>query len=206
MDIAAPAGADVPFWIQVTAIALAPILGFAGVAIGAILKDRSDALNALRDRRHKAYTAYLKHVSDASSAFATESATKLRSGDAAKIREVFVDLQKATNALPALYAEIDLLGSYQTQAAVADGFRLVEMQTDVVIQALSGEVDATVISKVHEAGIRALMNFRNAAAKDLGVSRKDRKRYRPLLSVDGGAEPQQRKAMFGRQRTKAKVP
>jgi hypothetical protein len=40
---------QVPFWLQVLSIALAPIFGFAGVAIGTFLSERNNRIAYIKD-------------------------------------------------------------------------------------------------------------------------------------------------------------
>lgn len=52
--------AQIPFWVQMLSISLAPIFGFAGVAIGAFISDRNQRRAYIRRTRQKVYQEYLE--------------------------------------------------------------------------------------------------------------------------------------------------
>ena len=52
---------NVPFWLQILSIALAPLLGFAGVAIGVAFSERNRRDAYVKEERRKVYVDYLEN-------------------------------------------------------------------------------------------------------------------------------------------------
>ena len=64
LDIAyaATEATQVPMWLQVLTLSMAPVLGFGGVAVGALLQGRSAKRARLRDDRRVTYLTFAKTV------------------------------------------------------------------------------------------------------------------------------------------------
>lgn len=65
--------AQVPFWLQLGAVLLAPILGLAGVGIGAYAKEKSDRRISIRAERREVYVRFVQAATAFSSIVATDA-------------------------------------------------------------------------------------------------------------------------------------
>jgi hypothetical protein len=156
------------------AVALAPILGFAGIAVGAWQKDRSDRKNAIRTDRRKLYSQFLALSGRYSLTLGTKAATAYRTERAEKIHDVNAEMRELETEATQLIQQIDLLGSKRAADAA---YRFLELQRDFAITCLltlKTGFDRDQWVDLSTKGLRIGIDFRNAALKDLGHSRRER--------------------------------
>lgn len=174
-------------WVQILTLGLAPVLGFVGVAVDALLQSRSAKRAKLRDDRRATYLAFAKTVHEFYQWFGlegTKSADHLAEADLAGH---LAHIKKTIGAIESQGYEVDMIASKDA----ADPGRKC-MQQVVVSQAIwmnavmTTSFDRIVWSKCYFDGSEALRAFRDAAMKDLGVSRRDRKR--PKVEIPDHAQ------------------
>lgn len=165
-----------PFWLQVLSICPAPILGFAGVAIGAHLKDRSDRKAALSKERQEVYASYLKALAEYNHDFGTSGATAFRTGNARKVQAFMKDAAETRVKLLSLLVHIELIGSPDVVRAANDYLRHLMEDSFTQMAALRGGWDRELWNKRLLSGRVLMSNFRDAAIKNLQIPKKDRSR------------------------------
>lgn len=167
---------QVPFWLQLLAIILAPGLGFAGVAIGATVTSRTSMKLALRAHRQDVYSSFLETVSSIHKSFTVDLRIMLLPASKRELVDIVTEIGKYTAELARRFHEIELVASART-AAAADNLLIFYM---TALRATKrAHDDENALSLWHqitdEAGA-ALAEFRAAAAIDLGLPMRDRKR------------------------------
>ncbi|GAA1910647.1 hypothetical protein GCM10009737_10110 [Nocardioides lentus] len=169
--------AQVPTWLQILTLTLAPVLGFVGVGVGALLQSRSNKRAKLRDDRRATYLTFAKTVHEFYQWFGLEGTKSADHRAGADFAGHLAHIKTTIGAIESLGYEVDLIAS----KGAADAGRKC-MQEVVVSQAiwmnavLTKSFDRVVWSKCYFDGSEALRTFRDAAMKDLGVSRRDRRR------------------------------
>jgi hypothetical protein len=117
---AAPAA--VPFWLQVMAVTAAPILGFAGVAVGAMLKERSDMRIAERQELREVYRNFVRTMTEVEMLVSIDGASAYESADEEAVARYVATLKAHLASLNTLCIEILLIGSevasFLAQAAI----------------------------------------------------------------------------------------
>lgn len=167
---------------------MAPTLGFLGVAVGAVLKDRSDRKAALHADRMQLYGQFLRTFSEYSATLTSRTPSRVRSGRPSDLRAA-TDLQHSTLAeLLALSTQIDLIGSRPAANAAIAALRLVARSSLTLIESIRGELnpDEAFIDLQGEM-MEIMATFRDAAAADLGLSQRDRGRRSSDAAADLGA-------------------
>lgn len=167
---------SLPLWLQIVTIALAPGMGFLGVAIGAGWKDRSDKRLALRNHRQQVYSDFLRAAEDMKSHFSLRAPTVFRGNDPAELWQHTQDVKVKLSALLGVIHEVDLIGSSGTMDAVGAFIKYAFEANVALIQAVRDGLDRNEWNKIIARGTRATLDFRDAAAVDLGVPRRQRRR------------------------------
>lgn len=178
---------DVPFWLEVLAIALAPALGFVGVALGAFWQTRTTKYLALRAHRERVYSNLIEATEDLKSHFSLVGPTVVRSRDSDDLYEHAGQFKAKTAAVVTLVRQIDVVGS---PAAIDAAVNLIAFAADAsmsTMHLMQDGFDRVEWLRVLRAGDKASSEFRDAAAKDLGVPHADRcRRSRRTPASDEG--------------------
>jgi hypothetical protein len=161
-----PAPPSVPFWLQVATVALAPILGFMGVAVGVLMKERSDRRMGLRQDRLEVYRGFLRALAELEKLVAVDGSAAYGSRDEEEKLQYLKALNASYASINALYTEIDLVGSPKAAVIARAVFNL-DTETE------GGNFDGY---KVADSCRKIISRFRNVAMRDLGVPRRQRKR------------------------------
>ncbi|WP_435120873.1 hypothetical protein [Amycolatopsis thermoflava] len=166
----------IPFWLQITTITLAPILGFAGVAVGVLLKDRSDHKASLRAERRAAYTGFLRALNALHRCFVVKGGAAFKSGLEKSISAYEEEMYRLRLELDGARYDVALVGSSEVVAA-AERVSAVAVDIDIA------ETVARRSGYRQEAWNKALLRclhvastFQVAAVKDLRLRPKDRMR------------------------------
>lgn len=176
---AGEASNQVPFWLQVTSIALAPILGFLGVSVGVMMKDRSDRRNALRSDRLGAYmellavAAELWHVHN----MYIELIARQDGRAIAKTAEALEGIQSRLGT--ALF-RVDLIGSSDLEIPAERIAACLAMHLELMNRATSEPIAENEINDVADYLGLAVDKFRDAAVEDLGIPKAQRRRLSVL--------------------------
>lgn len=165
-------------WLQIVSIALAPGLGFVGVAIGAGWKNRSDQRLALRNHRRDVYIEYLRAAESAKLRFSVHGPPVFRRNDPVEIKSHVQATKAEFGELLAMIHQVDLVGSTETSAAAGEFLMCVADGYLAMVRAMHGGFDRQAWNKVILRTARAASRFRDAAAADLGVPRSERRRRR----------------------------
>ncbi|MFC6090561.1 hypothetical protein [Saccharothrix lopnurensis] len=175
--LAQPAAApSVPFWLQVVAIALAPFMGFLGVAVGAFLKDRSDRVVALHKERRELYSEYLNALAKFNHHYGNVGALAFRQDETVKYRE-YINVQHEMHALMiGLITRIDLVASQAVVDAAHKFYHYIVVITGVQVKAIDEGWVREEWNRGVALGARIAREFRNAAIRDVGIPRRDRGR------------------------------
>jgi hypothetical protein len=181
MSILSGVTGQVPHWLQIVTIALAPCVGFLGVAVGAGWKNRSDQRLALRSHRQQVYTEFSRLAEKVKAHLGLRTPTVLR---ASKPDELLRHAQEAKDLfqeLSAIVHQVNLVGSRNTAAAVAKFMAYTADGYLTLLLAARTGFDRATWNMITLRGEQATTQFRDAAAADLGVPGRDRRR-------PGGAE------------------
>ena len=166
-----------PFWVQVLAIALAPGLAFIGVAFGAYWQSRAVRSGALREQRRVVYESFLEVSERVHTTFAVQIGYALQHGKHADVTKYVRDLNRVHYPdLLSHVMKVDLIGTGATARAATDVLEFLATAQATVARVLREGYDPETWEKVCSQGIRASRTFRDAAAKDLGVPRSERRR------------------------------
>jgi hypothetical protein len=163
------AASGVPLWLQITTIALAPIIGFAGVAIGAHLKTRSDRAGYLRDERRKLYVAFIHAFGSFLSMSNTETVRALQTQDPKRLAELPSSARASMIELEKLRQEVMLIGSPPVVKASGDAMIYVPAVLSQTAVSMQGGFDRDTWSEMTRFGMQAQNAFIHAAQVDLGL-------------------------------------
>lgn len=193
---------QVPFWLQVLTVSLAPIIGLTGVAVGAWLTDRSHRTAALRQDRRATYLRFARALNDFDGLISTTGASVLRTiatvnvaidqaeampdpkaEDIAGIRDLldsasdypttlFEKLLEITN----LRIEIDMIASKGAATAANDALTILTRILLATNRAMEDGYDRRAWWKLGKELREAGRKFRNAAFADLDIPHSDRER------------------------------
>jgi hypothetical protein len=177
LTLAATATSAVPFWLQITAIVLAPLAGFAGIATGAYLKTRTDRADYLRDERRKVYVTFIHAFGGVISITSTVGATAIRTrrdlaATTQSIQTGLIDLEKVRQ-------EVELIGSRPAATAAGDALVYIAAVTSYMAAALRDGFDRESWNEVMQFGMQTQSAFLHAAQVDLGMPKDQQMPPRP---------------------------
>jgi hypothetical protein len=175
---AAPDAAAVPFWLQIAAVVLAPVMGMLGVTAGAVLRTRTERRAYLREERRKAYVAFAHEFGALVSGvgtFATSAArTAATEQDASAVSRYLDHLRSSMSSIEKLRHEIDLIGSRRAADAATNAYYVIAAVSARLAVATQGEVDADAWQRLLGQGMPVQVAFLSAAQSDLGLPKGDR--------------------------------
>jgi hypothetical protein len=166
---------QVPFWLQVVSISLAPLLGFSGVAIGAFLNERIRSRAYVNDERRKVYLEFLEMLAQVTSFYGTTFATAVRSRKDHYAEQVLGKPSGSLERLQQTYSSIRLIGSRAAVAAAGEAFvylGLANTRGAVMIKEGYKRDEWELVIKY---GLEVQKSFIEAARRDLGLPRKQTK-------------------------------
>lgn len=114
------AATQIPFWLQLTTVIVAPLVGFVGVAVGSFLTSRHNNRSWIRDRRLEAYQALLECANELSLFAGTIAPRALRSQDPDQLYPLAQDIGQKISALIDATQRIKLIGSKATNEAASE--------------------------------------------------------------------------------------
>jgi hypothetical protein len=175
-NLVASASPMVPFWIQIAAVALAPILGFAGVAAGALMKDRSDRLSNLRKDRLEIYRKLVNAYSAWESYFAVEGRTKCVEGNPEQIHYFMEKMIALVAEIDSLATEVALIASPKVAVLSQEIFGIDIKAIDLAVDAQDKKFNAAHWEMLLRKHVTTTREFQKSAMKDLGVPVRQRER------------------------------
>jgi hypothetical protein len=165
--------AQVPFWLQVSSVSLAPLLGFLGVGVGVWLRDRADRKTWLRQQRLDVYATMLELWNEYVVFVGTTLTAAMRSRDLGRIRKVNEDQKQFLARVLAAESRIRLVGT-EKSARPAREFVLSTLMVSTYAAMSLGEEDfdqkswdIAVVLPVS----KPLTEFVKGAIADLGLPR-----------------------------------
>lgn len=179
---------QIPFWLQVTSITIAPALALMGVFVGAGAKSRFDKAAELRKDRRGTYTQFLTKA-DKLSSFITINgptivemfapASDLENAGPDRIRRARDNYQRIADELMEVSnarLEVDLIGSPDVASAAGPAFVTLTTMAAALTTQHADEEPASRLSKLTEELNSHLTRFRDAAFSDLDIPRAERER------------------------------
>jgi hypothetical protein len=160
---------QLPFWLQILAIAAAPVIGFIGVGIGVIMAERNRRIAYLIEEKKKVYLDFMDMLAKISTFWSNRFPAVMR--DHATTKDVLGFSVPMVESLQRTYIQIRLLGSQRVVDAAGDCFEYTALASITGMQMLATRFDRkewnnTVVIR----GIAAMKNFSDAARSDLGLS------------------------------------
>ena len=130
---------NIPFWLQILSIALAPLLGFAGVAIGIGLNGRNSRSAYVKEQRRKVYVDYLEVMSRITAFVSFEHPVK--SGlEGVEESEAFADKAAVlVEQLERAYMCLSVIGSPEACEAAVEAFTYLDLASGLAKAMLRGK-------------------------------------------------------------------
>ncbi|MFE0020532.1 hypothetical protein [Amycolatopsis sp. NPDC059021] len=164
-----------PFWLQIVAISLAPALGFVGVAIGALLKDRSDRRQALMAERRSTYSDYAGNLEAYLRFMGMKGPGYLRKGGDRMV--LFRDTsEELEGKLIASANKVMFFGSTEPASIAAETWLLIAQLALARIEVMKNGFNREAWNEAVGDGIKLSLKFSDAALGDLGIPKKERAR------------------------------
>jgi hypothetical protein len=165
----------VPFWLQIASIAAAPILGFVGVAIGVFVTEHNRRAAYVIEERKKVYLDFISMLANINAFWSNEAIGVMRGDVPADKISGFS--KPMVEALQRSLLQIRLIGSERV-FAVAQGalvYTLRMSMTALVSSSSPGKFDRRNWDKAVGTGTSLMLDFSDAARKDLGLPALERK-------------------------------
>lgn len=176
--------AAVPFWVQVVSIAVAPILGFVGVAVGVLLKDRSDHKASLRAERRTAYISFLRALSALHQCFVVKGKLAFNGSDEGSLESYMEEMYELKLALIGAQHEVTLVGSVAA-AKAAEKVSTVQIDMDIAEStARKSGYDQKAWNVALLRSLHVQSTFQLAAIKDLRLGSKNSVREMALFFAE----------------------
>jgi hypothetical protein len=170
---------SIPFWLQIASIAAAPVLGFAGIAIGIMLSERNRRTAYFIEEKKKAYLDFINTLTVIHSFWTDEMTTILQKPDDQTADKIGIYSKSHIERLERTYAQILLFGS---ESVVEVGGRcftyLVKTSMTAMIMAAKG-LDRKRWPRVTGEIIGVMNDFSRVARKDLGLPELPQGEYKP---------------------------
>jgi hypothetical protein len=164
---------QLPFWLQVVSIAAAPIFGFIGVAIGALMVERNRRAAYLTEERKKIYLDFISMLADVN-AFWSNEAIQVMRGDA-PAEKISGFSKPMIESLHRSLIQIRLIGSSRV-AAVAEGALVFILKMSMTaLKSAASSFDRKEWDRASGSGISLMLDFSDAARADLGLPPLERK-------------------------------
>src|SRR5215211_4440921 len=165
---------DVPFWLQLAAVVLAPLLGLAGVLYGAWWSARAEERRWLRQERRLTYGAYLRAVNELSRDFALHVTRAAAARDRARFNDALTAFNAAFIEWERAQGALTIIASPKVNEAAGPVLGAFAMTEDLVVPyadqgAPMPDFDAEKWARCSAALIAAIDGFTVAARSDLGV-------------------------------------
>src|SRR5580704_7619358 len=167
--------AQIPFWLQVVSISLAPLLGFSGVAIGVFLNERIRSRAYVNDERRKVYLEFLEMLAQITSFYGTTFATAVRSRKDHYVEQVLGKPAGSLERLQQTYSSIRLIGSQAAVAAAGEAFVYLGLANTRGAAMIKEGYKRDEWELVIQYGLEVQTSFIEAARRDLGLPRKQAK-------------------------------
>src|SRR6266496_4684782 len=172
--LAQNASPAVPFWLQITTIALSPLVGFLGVTVGIFLKDRTDRKHFIYQERRRLYSEFLSAINSYGVQIGTGLTTAMRVGNEADIIEKSIAQRASVAELGGLSMQIDLIGIDRTSDVAHRHLQLLHDVSVRMLDTFTGEFDRRSWGRQSRAIAAYAAEFRDAAIVDLGLGKKRR--------------------------------
>jgi hypothetical protein len=157
----------VPFWLQVLSIAAAPVIGFIGVAIGATIAERNRRSAYLVDEKKKVYLEFMEMLAKITTFWSNEFTVALRKEPG--WQELQGRSKPMIESLYRTYLQIRLVGSSSVVDAAGKSVQFTFLASMTGLKMLATDFDMREWSKVTSYGMEAMVDFSDAARKDLGL-------------------------------------
>jgi hypothetical protein len=165
---------SVPFWLQILSIALAPVFGFAGVAIGVFLSERNRHSAYIKDERLKAYRHFLETSSQVTAFFTPRfSSAVTGTRDPDKIRALVQELMTLIEKTQHAYTNLRLIGSPMAVRMAHNIFKYLHIGGNLAQEAIRGKFDQESWRKHTDEGTSLQNLFAEVARRDLGLPRNE---------------------------------
>ena len=158
---------QIPFWLQILSIAMSPIIGFIGVAVGVTITERNRRGAYLIDEKKKAYLEFIDMLARLSSFWSNEYPTAARKH--ADANQVLGFSKPMIESLQRTYLQIRLLGSQEVTDTAGGCFHYTALASITAIGMLSLGFDQKEWGEVVGTGMKLMTAFSDAARRDLGL-------------------------------------
>ena len=173
IDVAPAATPQIPFWLQVLTVALAPILGFIGVAAGASFTEQNRRDAYVKDERRKVYQDYLEIVSQITIFYSTEYLFAMNHAKERGLKDTADKASLLSERLLSSYLHVRLIGSPTAIDAASHAFAFTASAGTLTAHTLVAGFNRNDWDPVIRIGLDAQARFTKAARKDLGLPRKE---------------------------------
>lgn len=170
---AAQVASQVPFWLQVLTVALAPILGFIGVGAGAFIAELNRRNAYVKDERRKIYQDYLEILSQTTNYYSSEYLFAMRHAKEKGMNEAADRVSSYHERLLSAYLHVRLIGSPEAVGAASHAFSFTASAGSLTVKTLASEFNRDDWDHLIRLGLEAQSRFTEAARKDLGLPRRE---------------------------------
>jgi hypothetical protein len=161
---------QIPFWLQIVSIAVAPILGFLGVAIGVFLTERNRRAAYILEEKKHAYLEFINMLSNVNSFWSNKFPSAARTATSGGTDDILGFSKAHVEELHRTFLQIRLFGSGPVVESAMEAFHYLALASVTGIQMLDkGFSSAKWNQTVVKAGIVVMSDFSAAARKDLGL-------------------------------------
>lgn len=175
-----------PYWLQVTAVVAAPILGVLGVMFGTWLTSVRERHGWLRAERLVLYTDFLKEAQSLSALLGTQGRTALRLHDDEAMVAVLAKVMPRLERLMASMVQFDLLAPRHMSTAAVRVSTALGATSILFLHVFHEEEDFNAVAwdRTIVSDMDVINIFAFYAARDIGVPRRDirKKRKKPALT------------------------
>jgi hypothetical protein len=162
----------VPFWLQILAIVVAPILGFAGLAIGALLNEGNRRRAYVTDARREAYQAFSDALSEITVYYGAEHRAIMRNPTSTTLSTAYERVCIMTERIQRAYFRMRLIGSSEVVQQAAAAYEYAARASSLTASVLdSGEFDLEAWDPLIMKGFQIQNSFTSAARRDMGIAR-----------------------------------
>jgi hypothetical protein len=166
---------SIPFWLQVLSVAVAPVIGFLGVAAGVGLNERNRRTAYFVEEKKRAYLEFINTLANVGNFWSTEVPRRLRSPKNSEVKEMMRVVRSQLETITRTYCEVSLFGSPKVLEIARLSFMYVMEMNMLVIISIAKGFDDKRWHKAAEKGAVILGGFTSAARKDLGLPALSRK-------------------------------
>ncbi|WP_370934119.1 hypothetical protein [Amycolatopsis sp. cg13] len=161
--------AAIPFWLQLLSVALAPVMGFIGVTIGAATQSRNARYLAIRDHRREVYTNFIELLDSIDWTFSGPAEIAFEDGNRDEILRICSLIDNYADQVSPMLVQIEFVGSKATVAASREFLKFFSLAHVAIGKGLEGHYSEEMWESVKKKAHSARRAFRISAAKDLGA-------------------------------------